>query len=152
VETRILVLGKEHADTLSSIINLSSIYERQGRLSEAEDMMVEELKSRSKMAPNNNLAGTATLLNNLARLYGRQSRWKEAKTLMEEVVRIQDNVLGPKHTYTVDGGRFLVDIDSNIKKAMYMRFLYPSATRSFYCCFCCRYIPLMYGSTVFVSY
>ncbi|KAI1158420.1 P-loop containing nucleoside triphosphate hydrolase protein [Nemania serpens] len=98
--TRKMLLGPEHSDTLGSINHLASAYRNQGRWKEAEVLQVQVLEtSKTVLGPDH--PDTLTSMNNLALTYQHQGRWKEAESLQVQVLETRKIVLGPDHPDTL---------------------------------------------------
>ena len=65
IKTRKRVLGQEYLDTLRSIANLASIYRKQGRWKEAEDLEVQVIETRKRVLGQEH-PDTLTSMNHLA--------------------------------------------------------------------------------------
>jgi tetratricopeptide (TPR) repeat protein len=94
------VLGPRHPDTLNSLNNLASLYQRQGRYREAEPLYREALQARREVLGPRHPA-TLVSLNNLAFLYDSQHRYGEAEPLYREALLASREVLGPRHPDTL---------------------------------------------------
>jgi tetratricopeptide (TPR) repeat protein len=84
---------------LTSIGNLASTYENQGRWKEAEELEVQVVEMRKRVLgaehPN-----TLQVMSNLAVKYRRQGRWEEAVELMAESAQLSLERLGDVHPAT----------------------------------------------------
>ena len=93
------VLGEEHPDTLTSMANLASTYQNQGRWKEAEELEVQVMKT-SKRVLGEEHPFTLTWMVNLAFTFKSQSRSKEAISLMKVCFKLRNQILGPTHPDT----------------------------------------------------
>ena len=96
METSKRVLGREHPETLISIVNLALIYYSQGRWKEAEELQVQVIET-SKRVLGEEHPETLTSMVNLAFTLKGQGRAMEAISLMERCFQLQKQVLGPGH-------------------------------------------------------
>jgi len=85
-------LGKDHPDVASSLNNLASLYQDQGRYAEAEPLYQRSLQI-SEIQLGKDHPDVATSLNNLAGLYQDQGRYSEATTLLTQGLNIQEDHL-----------------------------------------------------------
>ena len=93
-------LGPEHPDTLTSVNNLASLYESQGRYGEAEPLYLRALAASEKvLGPEH--PDTLGSVNNLAGLYQSQERYEEAELLLRRALVGCEKVFGPKHPNTL---------------------------------------------------
>ncbi|KAI3316921.1 hypothetical protein HD806DRAFT_399973 [Xylariaceae sp. AK1471] len=99
-DTRMILLGLEHPETLSSMANLASIYRNQGRLKEAESLEVQVMDIRKTVLGLEH-AETLSSMANLALTYWNQRRWKEAESLEVQVMDMRKTVLGLEHPETL---------------------------------------------------
>jgi tetratricopeptide (TPR) repeat protein len=91
----------EKAPLANSMSWLGSVYESQGRYSEAEPLFLQDLEiTRSQLG--NDHSDTATSLNNLAVLYRLQGRYSEAEPLYLQALKIRRSQLGNDHPSTAD--------------------------------------------------
>ena len=79
-------LRKTPSDNLTSINKLASLYQNQGRYSEAESLFKKALQIREKVLGREH-PDTLTSIQSLALLYQDQGRYTEARPFFEEVVR-----------------------------------------------------------------
>ncbi|KAH7095533.1 kinesin light chain [Paraphoma chrysanthemicola] len=94
------VLGEEHPYTLSSMIQLVSIYRNQGLLKEAEELGVQVIETAKRVLGEEH-SYTQTSMSNLASTYMSQRRWKEAEELSVQVTKTNKRVLGEEHLDTL---------------------------------------------------
>jgi tetratricopeptide (TPR) repeat protein len=94
-ETRRIVLGEDHPDTLGSMTHLSSIYRSQGELDLAEALDLQVMERREKINGNMH-PDTLESMENLALTYRHQGRCKEAEDLDNQVLE-RRNALGEGH-------------------------------------------------------
>ncbi|KAF8534119.1 hypothetical protein BDD12DRAFT_757914, partial [Trichophaea hybrida] len=73
METKKRVLGQEHPDTLTSVNNLASKFCKQGRLQEAEELLVQVMETRKRVLGQEH-PDTLTSMANLASTYRNQGR------------------------------------------------------------------------------
>ena len=92
-------LGDEHAYTLSSMMELASLHELQGRMDEAEALFVKLLEVRRRLlGPEHEEVLTA--VNNLALLYTNQGKYGLAEPLQTQVLEVRRRVVGEEHART----------------------------------------------------
>ena len=92
-------VGPDHPDTVTSLNNLASLYQAQGKYAEAEPLFQRALAFREQqLGPDH--PDTATSLNNLASLYRKQGKYAEAEPLFQRALAICEQKLGPDHPYT----------------------------------------------------
>jgi tetratricopeptide (TPR) repeat protein len=82
------------------MMSLAYLYRDQGKLSEAESLLVKSLEGRRR-AFGENHARTLTAMNDLAYLYRRQGRQSEAEALATKVFEGRRSVLGDEHQDTL---------------------------------------------------
>ena len=100
METKKMVLEQEHPSTLTSMANLASTYQNQGRWKDAEELEVQVTETRKTVEHPSTLAS----MGNLASVYSKQRRWKEAEELQAEGSKgldISQRVLGKEHPNTL---------------------------------------------------
>ncbi|GAB4196200.1 MAG: CHAT domain-containing protein [Coleofasciculaceae cyanobacterium] len=92
------LLGEEHlyVDVATSLNNLASLYQSQGRYKEAEQLFVEVLAIWKHLRRDEH-PDVATSLNNLALLYHAQGRYCEAEQLFVEALVMWKHLLGDEH-------------------------------------------------------
>ena len=98
--TRKRVLGTEHPDTLTSMINLASLYSEQGRWKEAEKLGVLAMETTKRVLGTEH-PDTLASMANLASTFSIQGRWKEAEDLEVQAVETSSRVLGKQHPDTL---------------------------------------------------
>ncbi|KAF8339286.1 hypothetical protein F5887DRAFT_1137130 [Amanita rubescens] len=99
VKERKIRLGDNHPSTLSSISDLASTYNSQGKLDDAETLQMEIIDARkAELGPDH--PGTLASMANLASTYWKQGRWDEAEKLQEEMMNAIRGKLGPNHPNT----------------------------------------------------
>jgi hypothetical protein len=101
METRKIVLGAEHPDTLMSMASLASTYWNQGRWNEAEKLDMQVMEAR-KIVLGAEHPDTLSSMANLAYAWQSQRRLPDALALMEACCRLRNKVLGPDHPHTRD--------------------------------------------------
>jgi tetratricopeptide (TPR) repeat protein len=100
VEAREKALGSEYPDTLTSVSQLGSVSEWQGKCEEAEAMHQQALKAREKvLGPEH--PDTLTSMDNLASPFWHQRLLHEAEDLEVRVMELSRRVLGDKHPNTL---------------------------------------------------
>ncbi|MFQ3616914.1 MAG: tetratricopeptide repeat protein [Cyanobacteriota bacterium] len=83
-------------DLASSLDRLATIYQKQGRYTEAEPLFQRALQLREQhLGPTH--PEVATALNNLALIYQDQGRYCEAEPLCQRAIAIDEQVYGPRH-------------------------------------------------------
>ncbi|KAI1826538.1 hypothetical protein F4861DRAFT_62973 [Xylaria intraflava] len=96
IETKKVLLGPSHFDTLASMASLASIFKNEEKLDEAETLLNEVM-----MVTNGELgsAHPNSLISkfDLALVYAAQGRLEEAEFLLVSVVNGRKMVLGPEH-------------------------------------------------------
>jgi tetratricopeptide (TPR) repeat protein len=85
--------GCDQSNVAAVLNNLASLYQNQGRLTEAEPLLQRALAIREKALSRDN-PEVATFLNNLALLYHAQGRYAEAVPLLQRALAIREKVLG----------------------------------------------------------
>jgi tetratricopeptide (TPR) repeat protein len=100
IETRRSVLGEEHLDTLTSIVNLASTYRNQGQWREAEELQVQVIETTKRILSDEH-PHTLTSISNLTLTYMNQRRWREAEELQVQVIETRKRVLGDEHPNTL---------------------------------------------------
>ena len=89
-------MSRDHVDVGTSLNNLASLYQAQGKYAEAEPLSRRVLAISEKiLGPDH--PGVATSLNNLASLYQAQGKYAEAEPLSRRVLAIREKILGPDH-------------------------------------------------------
>jgi tetratricopeptide (TPR) repeat protein len=90
------VLSKEHLDTLTSMNNLASVLDSQGKYEEAEAMHRQTLALKEKVLSKEH-PSTLTSIYCLARLLAKQDLYDEATTLYQRACDGYSVVLGDNH-------------------------------------------------------
>ncbi len=93
------VLGADHPDTASSLIDLARLYKDQGKYEEAEPLFQRALEIRERVLGADH-PDTATSLNSLALLYNFQGKYEEAESLFQRALEIRERVLGADDSET----------------------------------------------------
>jgi tetratricopeptide (TPR) repeat protein len=93
-------LGERHPSTLTSMANLASTYQNQGRWNEAEKLQVQVMETRTRVLGKEH-PDTLTSMANIASTYRDQGRWNEAEKLQVQVMEIRRRVLGEEHPSTL---------------------------------------------------
>jgi hypothetical protein len=100
METRKTELGPEHPNTLTSMANLASTYQNQGRWMEAEKLEVQVMEtSKTVLGPEH--PDTLTNMWNLSHTWKKQGRDSHALELLEACVQLQRKQLGLTHPNTI---------------------------------------------------
>jgi Tfp pilus assembly protein PilF len=87
------VLGPEHPDTLTSVDNLSSVLERQGKYKEAEATHRRALEGSKKiLGPEH--PDTLTSVNNLGLVLARQGKYEEAEAMDRRALKGSEKIPG----------------------------------------------------------
>src|SRR5205809_1930161 len=86
--------------------NLASTYWNQGRLKEAEELMMQVTETRKRVLGQEH-PDTLTSMHNLAYIWKFQGQEKEAVNLMREAEKLQRKILGSDHYLTVSSTRTL---------------------------------------------
>jgi tetratricopeptide (TPR) repeat protein len=94
------LLGKEHTDTLSSMVMVGLAAYLAGRWKEAEELQVQVMGTSLRMLGEEH-PNTLTSMANLALTYTDQGRWKEAEELHVQVMETSSRVLGEEHPDTL---------------------------------------------------
>jgi tetratricopeptide (TPR) repeat protein len=89
-------LGPEHLDVATSLTNLASIYQAQGKYPEAEERYHWALAIQEKILGPEHL-DVATSLTNLASIYQAQGKYPEAEEQHHRALAIKEKVLGSEH-------------------------------------------------------
>ncbi len=101
LETRRLVLGEDHPDTLRSILEVGAVTFSQGKLPEAEALLREAL-SRSRRALGEDHPTTLTALSDLGVTLHFQGKLAEAEQIYLEALRRRKQALGGDHPETLE--------------------------------------------------
>jgi len=88
LQKRRQVLGNDHPQTLTSMVSLAMIYQKQGKLAEAV-ALEEEVLPNLKLIRGNQHPDTLWTMDNLASIYRIQGRTQEAATLQEVLGKIK---------------------------------------------------------------
>ena len=92
--------GDQDRRTLTSMLNLATLYRLQGRYGEAESLLREEVQtSRKVLGPRD--PDTLISINNLAAVYREEARFNEAEPLYLEALRASGELLGSRHPQTL---------------------------------------------------
>jgi serine/threonine protein kinase/tetratricopeptide (TPR) repeat protein len=99
-------LGEEHGITLTFMNNVAAMYSGQGKLAEAEALLVKGLEiSRRKLGEEDEI--TLSLMGHLATNYEQQGKLAEAEALRVKRLEISRRTLGEEHTKTLGSMAFL---------------------------------------------
>jgi CHAT domain-containing protein/tetratricopeptide (TPR) repeat protein len=113
------VLGKMNYTYANSLSNLSTTYQKMGKLEEAEPLVLEVLEIDKEVWGENN-PNYAFSLNNLAILYLKLKEYEAGESLYLESLSLLEKTLGKKHAYytaTLNNLATLYSKDNNFKKA-----------------------------------
>ena len=80
--------------------NLASLYDNQGKYSEAEPLYLDALEMRKRLFTGDH-PNVASSLNNLALLYNNQGKYSEAEPLYIDALAICERVLDNNHPNTI---------------------------------------------------
>jgi len=80
METRRRVLGVEHPSTLTSMRKLASMYEKQIKWKEAEELEMQVIETSLRVLGTDHL-DTITSMSKLVSMYEEQRKWKEAEEI-----------------------------------------------------------------------
>ena len=100
VDMRKKLLGAEHLDTLTSLVNLAHTYRNQGRWNEEEQLEIQVMDMRKKLLGAEH-PDTLTSMGNLASTYWNQGRWNEAEHLQIQVMDMTKKLFGAEHPDTL---------------------------------------------------
>jgi tetratricopeptide (TPR) repeat protein len=84
----------------TSLNNLASLYDSQGKYSEAELLYLDALEMRRRLFTGDH-PDVATSLNNLALLYNSQGKYSEAEPLYVDALAMSERTLGTNHPNTI---------------------------------------------------
>jgi tetratricopeptide (TPR) repeat protein len=102
IETREVVSGNEHPDTINDLSSLADVYIYQGRLDDAASLEERILRMRENLLGNDH-PDTITTLSNLAAVYSQQQgRLDEALQIDQQVLEKRMALLGPRHVDTMN--------------------------------------------------
>jgi len=101
------VYGHEHINTLTSMNNLASIYMRQRRWTEAEELVM-HVAEKLKMVLGELHPQTLIAMSNLSIIHDNQGRWNDAEELQVQVVDGRQKVFGQDHPFTIAATRCLL--------------------------------------------
>jgi tetratricopeptide (TPR) repeat protein len=88
-----------YLDVAISLNSLASLYQAQGRLSDAEPLFIQALEMRQQLFEGDH-PDVATSLNNLAYLYQAQGRLSDAEPLYGQALEMFERTLGTNHPNT----------------------------------------------------
>jgi serine/threonine protein kinase/Tfp pilus assembly protein PilF len=101
LETRKLVLGEEHPDTLTSIHNMGALLHVQGKLAEAEPYLREALEKRRRVLGEEH-PETLEAIATMGYLLRAQGKVAEAEPYHREALEKRRRVLGEEHPETLE--------------------------------------------------
>jgi len=94
------ILGEEHPDTLSSMMNLGNALNDQGKAAEAEQMHRQVLEVRERVLGKEH-PGTLASMVNLGNALHNQGKYAEAEQMYRQVLEAKERVLGKEHPDTL---------------------------------------------------
>ena len=115
VEMRNKTLGEEHEDTISSMANLSVIYEAVGKFTQAEKLASQVLKMGQKLFGEKH-QNTIDAKASLAIIYNTLGRYSETEKLQTQVLDARINILGENHPDTIMALENLAATYSTLRK------------------------------------
>ena len=94
-------MNKPWGLSTSSLSNLASLYQAQGKYEQAEPLYQRVLAIfEMQLGPEHPYTGTC--LNNLAGLYQAQGKYEQAEPLYQRALPILGKIVGPQHPITID--------------------------------------------------
>jgi CHAT domain-containing protein/tetratricopeptide (TPR) repeat protein len=102
-------LGKDHADTLTTVISLAILYESAGRYGEAEPLFKRALEGQERTLGKEH-PDTLTSLTGLGSLYEFEGRYGDAEPLLKRALLARERVLGKEHPATLEALRHLAEV------------------------------------------
>ncbi|KAH7153569.1 hypothetical protein EDB81DRAFT_791617 [Dactylonectria macrodidyma] len=114
VELRREILGPEDPDTLASMDNLASTYQKTGQWDDAEKVLVQAVETSSKvLGPEH--TKTLSIMSTLASTYQGQGRLEEAEKLETRVMKTRQKMTRKEHPITLDNTfSFSASNDGNV--------------------------------------
>jgi tetratricopeptide (TPR) repeat protein len=100
LKTSIKVLGREHPDTLNSIMSIGSLLRKQGKSKEEEEIKKRELTTKLRVLGHTH-PGTLTAKNNLGLMLMDQGKYEEGEAMYKQILAISQKVHGPEHPHTL---------------------------------------------------
>jgi tetratricopeptide (TPR) repeat protein len=94
------VLGKDHPDSLMSMMNLAISLHQQGKYAEAEAMNRQTLQLQETVLGKEH-PETLTSISNLAISLGYQGKYAEAEAMHRQMLQLKETVLGKDHPDTL---------------------------------------------------
>jgi tetratricopeptide (TPR) repeat protein len=94
------VLGKEHPDTLASMMNLASSLYSQGKHAKAEAMQRQTLQLQETVLGKEHPNTLVSIMNLASSLYS-QGKHAEAEAMHRQTLQLQETVLGKEHPITL---------------------------------------------------
>ena len=110
-----MLLNSGHADTLTTMANLASHYERQRRYKLAEELQVKILVTRKNLLGSEH-EDTLSSMAHLVSLYVDRERWSEAEDLAVKVLSIRQKISGINDPDTISFMNELVVIYRHLGK------------------------------------
>ena len=99
METRKIKLGADHSNTLTSLANLASTYQKQGRWEEAEELQAKQLETCTRaLGPRH--PTTLLGMENVAFIWKSRGRRGDVIGLMKTCLALQQQILDVSHPYT----------------------------------------------------
>src|SRR5262249_51280660 len=90
------LLGEAHPDVATSLSNLATLYQAQGRYDDAEPLYHQAITMYQQLLGEAH-PDVATSLSNLATLYQAQERYSDAETLYRQALTMRQRLLGEAH-------------------------------------------------------
>ena len=94
------MFGNEHQEVLTSIVNLASVLENQGKYKEAENMHQQVLNLRMEILGEEH-PSTLTSMNHLALVLKSQGKYKNAEVIRRQELELREKALGKEHPHTL---------------------------------------------------
>ncbi|CAG8069403.1 unnamed protein product [Penicillium salamii] len=107
------IFGAEHPDTLMSMKNLASTFQKLGRLHEAETLEVQVLQTRKRVLDAEH-PETLISMASLALTFYELGRVQEAEALVVQVLEAHKRVFGVEHPHTLMSMNNLASIFGNL--------------------------------------
>ncbi|KAH0559111.1 hypothetical protein GP486_004323 [Trichoglossum hirsutum] len=94
------LLGRENPSTLTSMSNLASLLDNQGKYERAEEMHQQALDGYEKLLGKEH-PSTLESMNNLASVLGNQGRYEMAEGIYRQALELNEKVFGKEHPSTL---------------------------------------------------